>query len=319
MITKTSQPLTRYPTRTTRTRGFILSALAAATIGLIGAPLPSHAQTILWKLDDTATPLTATDSSGNGNDGTVYGNVTGGGASGVSGTAFSGFTSAASNIRNTLGTGAGRANLTLSLWFTNPGSSGHNTLVGLGKDSLTNSDRAWEIFLSDADPAGARTLTFLYGQNSGFSRAYQSTTFTIESDAWYYLALVYQGSTTSTTGSDFTIYLAKQGDDSLGTPLLSGTTVALYTATANNTLYVGGVTEAYHGGGDRYEHFVAGYFGGGIDQVSVWKDTLLDASQLDADFARGSVPEPATVALFFGIVAILLVHRWRQRYSSFVS
>ncbi|MDR1284177.1 MAG: LamG domain-containing protein [Opitutaceae bacterium] len=276
------------------------------------------APTLLWNFD-SITEGTTSDSSGNGNNGAVTGTVATA-TSGLSGStgALTGFSSASSQVyydsgvSNLLET-SGKA--TVTLWFQNPGTSTRNLLTGFGAIS-NGGERAVEIWLTDADEGGNRTLNLSYQpwtNATADSLTATSASLTLEADSWYQLAFVWERQAGNTY--NYTVYLTSEKASGLGTALLSGSVNPA--PSTSRWFYVGG-----NPGGWYNTHFKAGFLGAtaSIDEVSLWIGTALTTDQLNANFAlhafTGTIPEPGAVAAlcgFAGLIAASVIRHRRQK------
>lgn len=266
------------------------------------------AQTIIWNFNEPGTPTTATDSSGNGNNGTVTGNVTSNGAGG-----YTGFTSATSQVAwNSTITDADKVDTTLAMWIKNPGNGGdssHLTLAGIGQPGA-GAGRGWELWLGAADLSGNRSLNLSWQAGDGSNGVVSSSTaFSFEANANYYLAFTWK--TFAGFGFypfDFSIYLGKDGDASLGSADFTGQAgnFGIAPPGGSETFYVGGNVDGFWSGS-----FPAGYVGGDIGSVKLWlNQPTLDAAALNADFlATSTIPEPSAVVLLVSGIAVFVFLR----------
>lgn len=265
---------------------FITRVCLMALFALVGAPILS-AQDLIWNFDETGVPVTAKDSSSNGRDGIISGKVSFV-FQGLSGGAYGGFTTPDSQVLWQAGgeeyKELGRTNITLALWLKNPGHYERNTIAGVGNPGVHN--RSWEIWLGKPDSAGRRTLNLSWGNWKGESQNYTAEDpVSFEPDAWYFLAMTWQQ-----VGQEFTrecsIYLAKQGSASLGEPVFHvvvGDGVDAGPADAR-AFYVGGNITGWPGPESDTmfaKNFKDGYFGGIIDQVSLWLNRILTPKELN--------------------------------------
>ena len=296
------------------------SFLLAGALALCGASAARSQTTVptptfTWNFDGGA----ATDSSGNGHDGVISGNVTKG--AGATGDGLTGFTSSTSYV--TYNTGITNPlnsdkNETLSLWLKNPGTADRVVILGVG--STGSGNRQVELWLTQS--GGQYTLNLGYQNWNGNTQSFASSAFTWGADTWYNLSFVI--SKAPNNGSDkqlydFTVYLTAQDAAGLNTtPILSGVVGTGYgtTGPANapadaGVVYVGANTAGF------YNPFKpAGYFGGSIDSVSYWEGMALTADQLNEAFlATQPIPEPAAMAALAGagVLALAFVVRRRSR------
>lgn len=277
----------------------------------------AFSQTLVWHFDDMSTPLAATDSSGNGRTGSINGNVTST-SNGVSGNAFNGFNSATSEVYfNTTGLGgivnnpiSTSKNVSLALWLQNPGSQSRNVIAGFGTNA-TSGNNSLQLWASAEDGNGQRTVGLTWGNWNGQHTVFESVPITWETNTWYQLAFVIKNTTSQTYSFD--IYLTKQGEGVLGAPLLSGITPTGATGPANGSIfYVGGQPQSFSNTKPN-PLATGGYWGGSIDEVSLWLGEALTKEQLSANFAQYPIPELATTVLLCGLIGLIATSAIRRR------
>ncbi|EIP99179.1 hypothetical protein OpiT1DRAFT_03689 [Opitutaceae bacterium TAV1] len=261
---------------------FLLAAIVPVTALPAFAYTGGEGMTLLWKCDETGALAQVADASGNGNAGTVNGTLAGT-ADGVSGGAFTGFTSAANTVSFETGQ-EWPARFTLQLWLRNPGNAAANVIAVGG--ATKNANRPWQLQVSAPDVAGNRTLALVYQSWIGTTQTFTSEPFKWERDTWYQLTLAWSstqvrykdkdGKEKVETGVGFKIYLTPAGSDEANF-LFGGTTArARCGGKATQLFTVGGAGRGY------YKEQVAGSFGGDIDEVVLWLGKILTDAQLNA-------------------------------------
>lgn len=267
----------------------------------------AFSQTLTWKFNEKAPLSVAADTTGNGHSGTITGNVTP--VAGIDGGAFGGFTSTDSRVFYDTGinnpfNGSG----TMTMWLKNPGDATRNVIAGIGHNGA-NANRALELWVSAGNAESERTLNLSYGNWNGQTEVFSSSSFQWDQNVWYHLSFVWER--VSGQQYNYYVYLTPSDASDLGDAIISGTVgTSSGPGPANGSIfYVGGHTAGFY---DSFKP--GGYFGGSIDDVSLWLGTALDKSALNENFH--SIPEPATVSLLAGAGALAIVgiaRRLRRR------
>ncbi|RRJ95215.1 hypothetical protein Ga0100231_013755 [Opitutaceae bacterium TAV4] len=337
--------MTTNPTRTTCSHRTVRTAciallttflpLAGITTTFAGEPPPVliPTPTLHWGLDaitaftdpDTsATSNIVLDSAGNSNNGSLpaTGSNLTASTNGILRGSLTGFTSETSRVF--YGTGitnplATSTKISMSLWLKNPGSQERNIIAGLGANTSSgnNSVQLW-VSAEDAD-THQRKLGLTWGDWNGQHTVYLSDAFTWEADTWYHFAAVFSKTATKQIYS-YTVYLTKENETGLGTPIFSGLTPDTTTGPATGAVFYVGAQPRSYSNTKPNPLATGGYFGGNIDEVSLWLGAALTQEQLNADFlntlaaAASTIPEPATFAALCGLAGLFATIVIRRRH-----
>ncbi len=150
-----------------------------------GASKGDEVVMINWKCDDPSPVKQAKDATPANKDGTITGRITGG-IPGISGTAFSGFTSETSTISRDIGQ-QWPDRFAFQLWLRNPGNAAVNVIAVGG--STQNASRLWQLQVSGPDANGQRTMTLIWQLHTGQCQTFTSDPFKWEKNTWHHLAL----------------------------------------------------------------------------------------------------------------------------------
>lgn len=253
-----------------------------------------------YTLDDSEPATTVLDSSGLGNNGTNSGQTFG--ITGIDGTAIQAGTGSAFNSDNilgptstTLGIGGNNAR-TVSLWLN--ADSIYNEMAVLGFGSGSNRQQ-FIITVEDlgvASGVGA-SIGLRYGSgNVGYNNGSD-----IQTETWYHVAFVYDGTTLDfdqVDGTGFSAYINGTIVSSVdGNKGQAGNALN----TSSTALRIGNSSTDNRG------------FNGKIDDVQIY-DTALDATEIAYIFNNPGtvIPEPSSAALLLGLGALGLIARRRR-------
>lgn len=245
---------------------------APISIGYQWQTCPSYSSAVIadapvayWRLNDPS-GTTATDSSGNGHNGT-YSNVTLNATGALSScdptNAAGGFNGSSSYVSNSTNVGGFTLTTPFSVeaWFYTPSPGTEETLV-----ANAYSTAGWNLRLSPSGDANHIRFALL---TSGSAYRYVDSTATVSASQWHHVVATYDGSNSPTSG--LKIYL--DGTDVTGSIVNAGT---LSTITTSNPVYLG-----------RDNYSTPHYFNGSIDEVALF-GSALSAARVQAHYQTGT-------------------------------
>jgi hypothetical protein len=169
----------------------------------------------------------------------------------------------------------------------------------------SSNNTPWEIYYDTE--TGTIDIQF---QSWGGRTTTYSASFTWSEDTWYQVALVADYNISGGVRSvDYTLYISDV-TTATATVVLSGT----YTDEGNTAAGLGSGSYLYVGAGTKgyYDAAVAGYWGGNINDVSYWDETLLSPANLET-MMQSHIPEASSFGIMAGLLGLGLVLLRRRK------
>jgi len=225
-----------------------------------------------WHFDEGSGNVLG-DSSGNGNDGTIYGATWTTDGKFASALQFDGNDYIVIPDSPELSGGAGK-NMTVEYWFNTNSQNGY--IISKIKDV---SYKDWSTLLGGFGPG----LDFWY-ENRGYDRRFYSGS-AIEEGVWHHGAFTFQR---STSGSNAILKMYLDGNELPLTPFYQD-------RVPSNQLYDMPDTSAPVSIGYAGTYYGDGYFNGKIDEIRVF-DRVLTAEDIKSEYERGGLDNQIVIS-----------------------